>query len=211
MDDRPFLLADRVHAEIGEHAAGIGIVRPAAEQPLVAHVGECRIGAAEHHGLAGLENVRRHRMVLRRADRAEKGDDVGLRREFRESQHRAGIGGLVVFGDQFDRLAENAAGLVDLLHRDLRADQRVAPGIRRRPRYRENHADLRRRALRMRAAQKGRHGDAGSQSRRDGTSRESHAIPPIAAGATIHPRAALWRRWRGLDYESGLLSRRAKG
>jgi hypothetical protein len=35
-------------------------------------------------------------MRLRRPDLAYKSDDVGLRRELRESQHRARIGGLIV-------------------------------------------------------------------------------------------------------------------
>ena len=43
----------------------------------------------------------------------------GLRGEFGECQHDAGIGGLVVLDDQFELLAEHAAGLVDGLEREL--------------------------------------------------------------------------------------------
>ena len=48
-------------------------------------------------------------------------------RELGEGQHGAGIGGLVVLGDEFHRLAEHAAGLVDRVQRDLGARQREAP------------------------------------------------------------------------------------
>ena len=60
-------------------------------------------------------------MDLGRADRAEEGDDVGLGGELGERQHDAGIGGLIVFDDQFELLAEHAAGLVDGIQRELGA------------------------------------------------------------------------------------------
>jgi hypothetical protein len=41
-------------------------------------------------------------MVLGRADRAEKSDDVGLRRKLGKCEHRAGIGRLIVLGDELD-------------------------------------------------------------------------------------------------------------
>ena len=44
-----------------------------------------------------------------------------LRGELGERQHDAGIGGLIVLDDQFDLLAEDAAGLVDRFQRKLGA------------------------------------------------------------------------------------------
>ena len=102
MDDRPVLLAERLHPVIGDHAARIGVVGPEPEHPWIAHLGQRRIGAAETDRFAGPQYVRRHRVILRRADRAEERDDVGLRGEFGEGEHRAGIGRLVVLGDEFD-------------------------------------------------------------------------------------------------------------
>ena len=121
MHDRPLLLAERVHAEVGDHAAGIAVIGAEAEQPRIAGMGQIRIGAADHHRLAELEHVGRHRLNLGRADRAEKRDDIRLRGELGKGQHDAGVGGLVVFDHELDLLAEDAAGLVHGCQRELGA------------------------------------------------------------------------------------------
>src|SRR2546430_12728298 len=61
-NDRPFLLAERIDAVVGDDAAGIAVVGAKAEQPWIAHVGEGRIGSADHDRLAELENIGCHRM-----------------------------------------------------------------------------------------------------------------------------------------------------
>lgn len=119
MQHRPLLLAKRVGTVVGDHAARIAVVRTEAKQPLVAHMGEVGIGSSDRHRLAEFQNVRRHGVHLRRADRSEKCDDVRLRGQLREGQNHAGVGSLVVFGNQFDLLAENTARLVDGLQRQL--------------------------------------------------------------------------------------------
>ena len=151
MDDRPVLLAQRLDAVGGDHAAGIGVVRPEADQPGIAHLGQRRIGAAEADGLTRLQDIGRHRVVLRRADRADEGDDVGLRGELREGEHGARIGRLVVLGDEFDLFAEHAAGFVDPVERDLRAGQRIFAVVRGRAGDGQHHADLDRVASSARA------------------------------------------------------------
>ena len=60
-----------------------------------------------------------HRVHLGRTDRSQEGDDVRLGGELRERQHDSGIGGLIVLDDQFDLLAENASGFVDLLRQHV--------------------------------------------------------------------------------------------
>ena len=55
-----------------------------------------RIRAADHHRLADLEDVGRHRMHLGAADGTDESGDVLVAREFAERQHRTGVGGLVV-------------------------------------------------------------------------------------------------------------------
>jgi hypothetical protein len=80
--DRPFFLAERIDAEIGNDAAGIIVIGTEAEQPLVAHMGQIRIGPADHHGLAKFEHIRRHRHHLGRTDRAKKCNDVVLGGQF---------------------------------------------------------------------------------------------------------------------------------
>ena len=121
MDDCPLLLAERVDAEVGDNAAGIIVVRAEAEQPLVAHMGQVRIGAADHHRLAEFEHIGRHRHHLCRANRTEECDDVRLRGQLRKRQHDARIGGLVILDNEFDLLAKHAAGLVDRRERKLGA------------------------------------------------------------------------------------------
>ena len=133
---------------------GIGVVGPEADQPGIAHLGQLRIGAAEADRLGGLEDIGRHGVILSRADRAEEGDDVGLRRELGEGEHGARIGGLVVLGDEFDRLAEHAARLIDPVERDFRAGERVFAAVGGGAGDGQHHADLDRRAVRARGTQK---------------------------------------------------------
>ena len=71
----------------------------------------------------------------------------GLRGQFGKRQHDAGIGGLIVLDDQFDLLAEHAAGLVDRGERELGAVLRPKALLGRGPRHRHAHADLDGRAL----------------------------------------------------------------
>ena len=142
MNDRPVLLAERIDAVSGDHAARIGIVGPKANEPGIAHLGQRRIGAAKADRLAGLQDVGRHGVILRRTDRAEERDDVGLRGELGEGQHRARIGGLIVLGDKFDRLSEYAARLVDPIERDLGAGQRVFAAVCGGSGDGQHHADL---------------------------------------------------------------------
>ena len=125
MDDRPILLAEGLDAVGGDHAARIAIVRPEADQPGIAHLGQRGIGAAKADRFAGLEDVIRDRVILRRPDRAEEGDNVRLRRELGEGEHGAGIGRLVVLGDEFDLFSQNAARFVHSIERDLGAGERV--------------------------------------------------------------------------------------
>jgi len=119
-------------------------------------------------------------MHLRRTDRAEEGDDVRLRGELGEGEHRAGVGRLVVFLDDLDLLAHDAAGLVDPLQRQLRADGGVFAGLGRRSGDRNDHADLDGRPLRVRAAQDRGHGYARGKSRREMTPCEIHPDLPIS-------------------------------
>ena len=178
MDDRPVLLAQRLHAVGGDHAAGVGIVRPEADQPGIAHLRQLGIGAAEADGLAGLQDIGRHRVVLRRADRAEEGDDVGLRGELGEGEHRARIGRLIVLGDEFDLFSEHAARLVDAIERDLRAGQRVFAAVGGGAGDGQHHADLDRI---VRGA-----GDAGERGRRQ-TRGESQIYGPSGEPHTFLP------------------------
>ena len=178
MHDRPFLLAERIDAVIGDHAAGIAVVGTETKQPLVAHVGQVGIGAADHHGLAELEHVGRHRMDLGRADRAEEADDIRLRGQLGERQHDAGIGGLIVLDDEFDLLAEHAAGLVDGRERELGAVLRPKPLLGRGTRDRHAHADLDGGALRAARCDDVRCGNTGRDARREIASRQFHSFLP---------------------------------
>ncbi len=180
MHHGPLLLAERADAVFGDHAAGIAVIGAEAEQPLIAHVGQVGIGAADHHRLAELDHIGRHRMDLGRADRAEKGDDVGLRGELGERQHDAGIGGLIVLDDQFGLLAEHAAGLVDGVERKLGALDRVSPGFGGRSGHRRAHADLDRGALRPGATDDMGCGNTGSDANREIASRKFHPFLPEA-------------------------------
>ena len=178
MHDRPLLLAQRVDAEIGDHAAGIAVIGTEAKQPLIAHVRQVRIGAADHHGLAELEHVGRHRMDLGRTDRTKETDDVGLRGQLGERQHDAGIGGLIVLDHEFDLLAEHAAGLVDGRERQLGAVLRPKPLLGCGTRDRDAHADLDRGRLRIGARDDIRRRNTGRDARGEFTSRQSHSNPP---------------------------------
>ena len=173
-----FFLPSVFDAVLGDHAAGVGIVRPEAEEPRVVHVRERRVGAADHHGLGNLQNVGRHRVDLRRADRAEEGDHVWLRRQFREGEHDAGVGRLVVLDDELDLLAQHAARLVDGVERELGTDLRVVPRLGGRTGDRRAHADLDRGALRRRAADEGGPGQRGRQCSRERAARYGHGLSP---------------------------------
>ena len=63
----------------------------------------------KHTGFACLQDIGRHCMGLRRPDLTYEGDDVRLRGELGEGQHRARIGGLIVLDDKFNLFAERAA------------------------------------------------------------------------------------------------------
>ncbi|BAQ46434.1 tungsten-containing formylmethanofurandehydrogenase, subunit B [Methylobacterium aquaticum] len=193
VDDRPLLLGERGHAVLGDDPGREAVVRAEAEQPGIAELGQHRIGAAEGHGLSGLEDVRRHGVVLGRADRAEERHEVGLRGELREGQHRARIGGLVVLGDELQRLAEHATGLVDGLERDLGAVQREAPGIRPGSGDRQHHADPHRAALGARGPDDRRRDDAGRRDRgrtlqENATRRPHRHVPPVGIGRCFEAR-----------------------
>ena len=179
MHDRPILLAERRDAVGGDHAGRIGVVGPEADQPRIAHLGQRGIGAAEADGLPRLQDIGRHRMSLRRPDLANKGDDVRLRGELGESEHRARIGRLVVFGDEFNRFAEHAAGFVDPLERDLGARQRIFAAVRAWAGNRHHHADLDRVAARA--------SDGGERGRRQAR-REPHVYGPSGEPHSFLPR-----------------------
>src|ERR1700689_5532180 len=117
MNDRPVLLAERIDAVSGDHAARIGIIGPKANEPGIAHLGQRWIGAVKADRLSSLQAVGRHGVFLRRTYRAEEGENIGLGGELGEGQPRARIGGLIVLGDKFDRLSEDAARLVDPIER----------------------------------------------------------------------------------------------
>ncbi len=53
-----------------------------------------------------------------------------------------GIGRLVVLGDKFELLSENAAGFIDAIQCDLGACQRISAHGGRRAAERKDHADL---------------------------------------------------------------------
>jgi hypothetical protein len=128
VDDRPLLLLEVGHAEFGDHLAGEAVVRAAAKEPAVAHVGQGRVGAADHHRLADLQNVGRHGVHLRAADGADERGDVGLRGQPAEGKHGARVGGLIVLDDQLHLLAQHAL-LVDDRERLLGALQLELAGF----------------------------------------------------------------------------------
>ena len=90
--------------------------------------------------------------------------------------------GLVVWSssiDQFDLLAEHAAGLVDGRQRELGAVLRPEALLGRRTRYRHAHADFDGGALgARRAADDVRCGNTNGQAGREVASRKLHSIPP---------------------------------
>jgi len=124
-----------------------------------------------HHRFAELEHIGRHRHHLGRADRTEERDDVRLRGQLRKRQHDARIGGLVVFDNQLDLLAEYAAGLVDRRERKLGAVLRPKTLLGSRSRNRHAHADLDGRSLRPRAADNVGGGNTNGQTSRKIASR----------------------------------------
>ena len=144
VDERPVLLAEGLPPVGGDHPAGITIVRPKADHPRIAHFCERRIGAAEAKRLRSLEDVTRDRVILRRTNRAEEGNDVGLRRKLGKGEHRAGIRRLVVLGDKFELLSQNTAGFIDAIQCDLGARERISSHGGRRPGDRKDHSDLER-------------------------------------------------------------------
>ena len=186
MQHGPLFLAERVDAVFGDDAAGIAVIGTAAEQPLIAHMGEVRIGAADHHGLAKLDDVRGHRMHLGRTDRTEEPDDVRLRGELREGEHDAGIGGLVVLDDQLALLSQDTAGLVDGFERELGALDGVAAGFSGGAGDGRTHADLDGGALRICALDEVWRGNTGSNSGSEIASRQSHIFLP-GAGHPCRP------------------------
>src|SRR6202022_1073985 len=152
MYDRPFFLAERIDAVVGDHAAGIAVIGAETEQPLVAHMGQVRIGAADPPRLAEFEHVGRHRHPLGRSDRPEKRHDIRLRGQFRKRQPDAWIGGLVVLDTECELLAEAAPSLIDRSERELRTILRPKPLLRRGTRHRYAHSDLDGRGFRPPAA-----------------------------------------------------------
>ena len=202
MQHGPLLLAERVDAVFGDDAAGIAVIGTAAEQPLIAHMGEVRIGAADHHGLAELDDVRRHRMHLGRTDRAEEADDVGLRGELREGEHDAGIGGLVVLDDQLALLSQDTAGLVDGFECELGALDGVAAGFSGGTGDGRAHADLDGGALRMCALDEVWRGNTGSNSGSEIASRQSHTFLP-GAGHPCRPFLVLRSLGFVTEYRAG--------
>jgi hypothetical protein len=117
-------------------------------------------------------------VVLRRPDRAEEGDDVGLRGELGEGEHRAWIGRLVVLGDEFNLFSQHASRLIDSIECDFGAGQRVFAAIGGRAGDGKHHADLDRI---VRSA-----GDAGKRGRRQ-TSGESQIHGPSCEPHTFLP------------------------
>ena len=81
-------------------------------------------------------------MSLRRPDLPYEGDEIRLRAKLGEGEHRAGIGRLVVLGDEFDLFSHNAARLVDPIERDLGAGQRIFPTVRPWSGDGQHHPDL---------------------------------------------------------------------
>lgn len=179
MHDCPIPLAKGFDSVRGDLAGRIGVVGPEADQPRIAHFGQRGIGAAEANGLTRLQDIGRHRMSLRRPDLAYKSDDVRLRSELRESQHRARIGRLVVFGDEFNRFTECAPGFVDALERDLGAGQSILTAVRAWAGDGRHHADLDRIAASA--------GDGGERGRRQ-TRREPHVYGPSGEPHTFLPQ-----------------------
>ena len=113
-----------------------------------------------------------------------------LRGQFRERQHDAGIGGLVVFDDEFDLLAEHAAGLVDGCERKLGAVLRPKPLLGRGPRHRHAHADFDGGALRPRAGDDVGCCNTGCDAGREIASRKLHSFLP-GAGLLCRPLLVL--------------------
>ncbi len=196
VDDRPLLLAQPVDAVLGDHPGREAVVGAEAEQPGIAELRQNRVGAAETDRFPRLQDVGRHGVVLGRADRTEEADEVALRRQFREGEDRAGIGGLVVLGDDLQGLAEHPAGFVDRLQSDLGPGERVAAGIRAWPRHREHHADP---DCRPGALSTGRADHPRRQTARDcgcGTRQENAARRPHwRIRPTADAQARRWRRW----------------
>src|SRR3984885_16098899 len=102
MDERPILLAEGLDAIGGDHSTGIAVIRTKADHPRIAHLCERWISAAEAKRLRSLEDVIGDRVILRRTNRAEEGNNVWLRRELGKGEHSPGIGRLVVLGDKFE-------------------------------------------------------------------------------------------------------------
>ena len=180
MQHGPLLLAERIDAVIGDHAAGVAVIGTEAEQPLIAHMRQIGIGTADHHRLAKLQHVRRHRVHLGRTDRAEEGHDVRLGCEFGECQHDARIGGLIVFDDQFELLAENTASLVDGFERELRSLDGISAGFGGRTGYGRTHANLDGGALCLCTANDVGCGNTGNDTGREIASRKLHQSLPEA-------------------------------
>src|SRR3984893_8145605 len=134
-------------------------------------------------------------MHLGGADRAQKSDDVVLCRQFRERQHDAGIGGLIVFDHELDLLAEDATGLVDGSECKFGAVLRPQPLLGGGARQRHAHADLEGRALRAGAADHVRCGNTNGQPCRELASRKLHPFLP-AAGLLCRPFLSAYLRTR---------------
>ena len=133
-----------IDAVFGDHARRISVVRTAAEQPWIVHMGKSCVGATYHYRSAGPLNVWRHRMDLGAANRSNEGRNVLVFDKLAKSEHNPRIGRLVILYDKLDLSAKHTACLVYLLDCKVGTLNLVTAGFGRRSGDWSYHADFER-------------------------------------------------------------------
>jgi len=153
VEDGPPPRPECVHPEIGDDPGRVGVVRPAPEEPRIAHLRQLRVGAPDHHRSAGLHHVREQGVHVGAALRGEEGHDLGPGGEPPEGRHGAGRAPFRVLDDHLDGTAEHAARLVDLLG----SEPGAVGQLRHRPRPSSHHEAEPDRVRRPRGTRCGEH------------------------------------------------------
>jgi len=164
-----FLLAERLDAVGGDHAARVGIVSAGSGSARDCHLRELGIGAAEANGFCPSSEYRAPSHGSASSGSAEERDNVGLRGELGEGEHHAWIGRLIVLVISATCLPSTPPRLVDPINAIFAPVSEYLPLSAAGPVTGSTHANLDSVAVGPR--------DAGERGRRK-TSREPHVYEP---------------------------------
>src|ERR1700719_2986877 len=99
-------------AVVGDHARRIDVVRTAAEQPWIAHMGKPWIAAANHHWFAESLDIWRYGVDLGAKGRSDEPGNILVPGKLAEGEHNSRVGRLVILYDKLNFSAEQTTCLV---------------------------------------------------------------------------------------------------